>query len=70
MKLVATWNYEKDLVILKMGSRNQQHQLEFIRNAPSGTSLVIQWLKVHLAMQGTRVRSLVGELRFHVLWSN
>ena len=26
-----------------------------------GTSLVAQWLRVHLPMQGTRVRALVGE---------
>ena len=70
MKQVVTWNYENDLVILKMGSMNQQNQLEFIRNAPSGTSLVIQWLSVRLTMQGTRVRSLVRELRPQVLWSN
>ena len=70
MKQTVTWNYENELVILKMGSMNQQHQLEFIRNAPSGTPLVIQWLRVCLTMQGTRVRSLVGELRPHVLWSN
>ena len=24
-----------------------------------GTSLVVQWLRIHLPMQGTRVRSLV-----------
>ena len=70
MKQVVTWNYENDLVILKMGSMNQQNQLEFIRNAPSGTSLVIQWLSVRLTLQGTRVRSLVRELRPQVLWSN
>ena len=28
-----------------------------------GTSLVVQWLKLHLPMQGVRVQSLVGELR-------
>ena len=27
-----------------------------------GTSLVVQWLRIHLAMQGTQVRFLVGEL--------
>ena len=33
-----------------------------------GTSLMIQWLRIHLAMQGARVWSLVGELRPH-LWA-
>ena len=32
-----------------------------------GTSLVVQWLRICLAMQGTRVQSLVGELRSHML---
>ena len=30
-----------------------------------GTSLVVQWLRIHLAMQGTLVQSLVGALRSH-----
>jgi len=28
-------------------------------------SLVVQWLRIHLAMQGTWVRSLIRELRSH-----
>ena len=28
----------------------------------SGSSLVVQWLRTHLPMQGTQVLSLVGEL--------
>ena len=36
-------------------------------NILRGTSLVVQWLRIHLPMQGTRVPSLVGELRSHVL---
>ena len=31
----------------------------------TGTSLVVQWLRIHLPMQGTWVQSLVGELRSH-----
>ena len=34
------------------------------------TSLVVQWLKICFPMQGTRVRSLVGELRSHMLQGN
>ena len=34
-----------------------------------GTSLVVQWLRIHLPMQGTRVRSRVGELRSHMPWA-
>ena len=33
-----------------------------------GTSLVVQWLRIHPARQGTWVQSLVGELRAHMLW--
>ena len=29
-------------------------------------SLVIQWLRLHLSMQGVQVRSLVEELRPHM----
>ena len=32
-----------------------------------GTSLVVQWLRLHLPMQGVWVQSLVGELRSHML---
>ena len=35
-----------------------------------GTSLVVQWLRICLPMQGTRVRSLVWELRSHMQWGN
>ena len=30
------------------------------------TSLVVQWLRTRLPLQGTQVPSLVGELRFHM----
>ena len=33
----------------------------FCKNSCIGTSLVAQWLRIHLPMQGTRVRSLVLE---------
>ena len=33
-------------------------------------SLLVQWLRVLLAMQGMQVQSLVGELRSHMLQSN
>ena len=34
------------------------------------TSMVVQWLRICLPTQGTQVRSLVGELRFHIQRSN
>ena len=36
----------------------------------TGISLVVQWLRIHLPMQGTRVRSLLWELRSHMPQSN
>ena len=38
-----------------------------LRNLFMGTSLVVQWSRSMLPMQGAWVRSLVGELRSHVL---
>ena len=35
-----------------------------------GTSLMVQWLRICLLIQGTQVRSLVLELRSHTLWSS
>ena len=32
----------------------------------SGTSLVVQWLRIHLPTQGTWVQYLVGELKSHI----
>ena len=42
------------------GRRNKEMK---DRNA---TSLVVQWLGIHLPTQGTRVQFLMGELRSHM----
>ena len=34
------------------------------------TSLVVQWLRIHLALQRTWIQPLVRELRSHMLRSN
>ena len=34
------------------------------------TSLVAQWLRICLPVQGMQVQYLVGELRSYVLWGN
>ena len=36
----------------------------------TGNSLVAQWLRIYFPMQGTRIWSLVRELRSHMLWDN
>ena len=42
---------------------HHHHAFLYIQNAD--TALVVQWLRVHLAVQGTRVRSLLSKLRSH-----
>ena len=37
-----------------------------IKNNVEGTSLVIQWLRLHLPMQEVWVQPLVGELGSHI----
>ena len=41
-----------------------------VQKPPRGTSLVVQWLRIHLQMQGMWVRSLVGELRSYMPQGN
>ena len=36
----------------------------------TGTSLVVQWLRICLAMDRMWIPALVGELRSHMLWGN
>ena len=38
----------------------------WVQISSSGTSLVAQWLRIRLAMQGMQVRFLFGQLRAHV----
>ena len=64
------------------GGRQEEHQNRALRSQEDtgerdeicsekeGTSLVVQWLRIRLPMQGTGVRSLVGELRSHRPWGN
>ena len=40
-----------------------QHAIEKLN---PGTSLVVQWLRIHFIMQVMRVQSLLGELKFHM----
>ena len=37
-----------------------------LKNKVYRTSLVVQWLGIHLSMQGTWIGSLAWELRLHV----
>ena len=51
-------NWLKSRLKLLRSSANNKKEL---LNIKVGTSLVAQWLRIHLPMQGTRVRSLVRE---------
>ena len=53
---VATWT---DLLDIMLSEISQ-----------TGTSLVVQWLGIHLPMEGMWVQSLVGDLRYHMPWGN
>ena len=44
-----------------MPAKGQPCEQALLKTAAPGTSLVAQWLRIHLPMQGTRVRSLVQE---------
>ena len=49
---------------------NHMHMRAHKRNSSLGTSLVVQWWRIRLPMQGTPVQSLVRELRSHMPWGN
>ena len=44
----------------KVGSHYIIHKTEK-RNPEAGASLMVQWLRIHLPMQGTQVQALVWE---------
>ena len=70
----VTWQQDNPAVLLPITkSRFSSKRLSYCSMLPSenvGTSPVVQWLRSHLAMHGTRVWSLVRELRSHVPLSN
>ena len=45
------------------GEREEVGETEIFKEREAGTSLVVQWLRFHLPMQGFWVRSLVRELK-------
>ena len=67
--LCAHWNTHTQRQAHSVGDctllKNSYCQKEIL-----GTSSVVQWLRIHLPMQGTWVWSLAWELRYHIPWSN
>ena len=55
----------KQDLIHKSVSSGRNH-MPLNKNKQNGTFLEVQGLRIHLPMQGTRVQSLVGELRCHM----
>ena len=56
-------------MILKIWWWHEGNWEDSIQLKKVGTSLTVQWLRIHFAGQGMQVRSLVRELRSHSLWS-
>ena len=56
-----TFSFVDDKNILKCIVVMVAQLCEYIKNYRSETSLVAQWLRIHLPMQGTQVQSLVWE---------
>ena len=54
----------------KKNSYKKAPSLILFKDGEIRTSLVVQWLRIQLAIQGTQVQSLVRELMSHVLQSN
>ena len=53
-----------------VGDGSAAHATECRDTVGLGTSLAVQWLRIHLAVQGMWVQSLVRELRSHMPWGN
>ena len=62
-----SWSFEKtnvlDIPLLSMSRGKERRYLSNVRDekGSTGTSLVVQWLRTHLPMQGTWVQALVWE---------
>ena len=68
------WNMEKFIFqarnsvpqVCRLKYGNFHISISSSQNLKIGTSLVVQWLRILFPMQGTRVQSLVRELRYHM----
>ena len=74
--LSSRWWHRRGLWLCSWGRggggarRYSSHFILKAKYRKKGTSLVVQWWRICLAMQGTRVPSLVGDLRSHTLCSH
>ena len=44
--------------------------VKFIKIIVLETSLVVQWLRIYFAVQGTQVQSLARKIKSHMPWGN
>ena len=66
------WTFTLDVFFpLHFPSKEQQYPTHVIlvQENSRGTSLMVQWLRLHLPMLGVRVLSLTGDLRSHMDWA-
>ena len=70
--LQSLMSVEQRNMINTSGASSQHADLSVImcKNISLGTSLVVQWLRISLAVKGTQVQSLARELRSHVQQDN
>ena len=52
--------------VRRASAKTGRRDMSNLKENPGGTSLAVQWLRIQLSMQGTRVQALVGELRSHM----
>ena len=82
--LKKLWDIKQKSVIHTQGKRRKRQEkpwdflgkdseatiIDVFKELNERTSLAVQWLRIHLAMQGMRVWSLVRGLRSQMPWSN
>ena len=59
-------NYDPTCCMVQPKNKKKKRKRKKLKQNKTGTSLVVQWLRIRLPMQGTQFRSLVGELRSHI----
>ena len=63
MNILWPWNRQRFFkqVTKSFNPTGKIDNLDCVQNSYSGTSLVAQWVRIHLPIQGVRVRALVWE---------
>ena len=59
---------EKPGELQSMGSQKKVRHISVTKMTTKRTSLVVQWLRLYLPMQGARVQTLVGDPTCSTMW--